>query len=272
MKKRLLQGAWLGFILLLMYLPILILAFFSFTTAELIGQPAGFSLHNYITLFTLPSIRNMIIGTILLALVVAILSTLLGTAGAIGSFFSGRKVNAGLRFFNQIPIINADVVTGFSVCVLLIVFLGMDRDTYLPLIIGQCTLCAPFVFLQVYPRLKLMDSSLYEAALDLGCTPSQAFWRVIVRELIPGMISGFMTAVTLSLDDYFITTYTKPAVFDTISTYTVNATKGSQVTIKTALWALSTVIFIVVLVAVTVMNRMSLQDPKGKEAKKGYEA
>ncbi len=264
-RSKLLQGAWLGFILLLLYLPILILAFYSFTTAHMIGQKAEFSLHNYVTLLTLPAIRRMIIGTVLLAFAVAVLSTLIGTAGAIGSFYSGFRVRTGFDIFNQIPVINADVVTGFSICVLLIVFLGMDRDTYLPLIIGQCTLCVPFVYLQVLPRLKTMDERLYEAALDLGCTPSQAFFKVIVRELIPGMISGFMTAITLSLDDYFITTYTKPAVFDTISTYTVNATKGSQVTIRTALWALSTVIFVVVLAGVFIMNRLSPALDAGKE-------
>ena len=99
-----------------------------------------------------------------------------------------------------------------------------------------------------------MDPSLYEAALDLGCTPVKALLKVVFPELIPGVISGFMTSVTLTLDDYFITTYTKPAVFDTISTYVVNATKGSQTEIKTALWALSTVIFLIVILAVVVMN------------------
>ena len=99
-----------------------------------------------------------------------------------------------------------------------------------------------------------MDPNLYEAALDLGCSPRQALSRVVLRELLPGIASGFMTAITLSLDDYFITTYTKPAMFNTISTYVVNATKGARTEIKTALWALSTVIFVVVIVAVILMN------------------
>lgn len=99
-----------------------------------------------------------------------------------------------------------------------------------------------------------MDPHLYEAALDLGCRPRQALWRVVLREIIPGIISGFMLSVTLSLDDYFIATYTKPAVFDTISTYVVNATRGARTEIKTALWALSTVIFLVVVLVVVLMN------------------
>ena len=99
-----------------------------------------------------------------------------------------------------------------------------------------------------------MDPSLYEAALDLGATPGTAIRKIIIPQILPGIISGFMLSITLSLDDYFIATYTKPATFDTISTYVVNATKGAQTHIKTALWALTTVIFILVVLIVIVMN------------------
>ena len=99
-----------------------------------------------------------------------------------------------------------------------------------------------------------MDSSIYEAALDLGATPAAALWKIVIPQILPGVASGFALAITLSLDDYFVATYTKPATFDTISTYVVNATKGSQTTIKTALWALSTVIFLVVILFVVLMN------------------
>ena len=115
-------------------------------------------------------------------------------------------------------------------------------------------LCTPFVYLSVMPKLKQMDNGLYEAAMDLGATPFQALRKVVIPQIIPGIISGFMLSITLSLDDYFITTYTKPATFDTISTYVVNATRGAQTQIKTALWALSTVIFVVVVLAVVLMN------------------
>lgn len=192
--------------------------------------------------------------TLLLAVTVAFLSTLLGTIGAIGSFYAGKKSGQCINFLNQIPIANAEVVTGFSICVLMIVLFGVDKDTYLPLLVGQTVLCAPFAYLSVLPKLKQMDPNLYEAALDLGCNHRQALWRVIVREIMPGITSGFMLSVTLSLDDYFITTYTKPAVFDTISTYVVNATKGARTEIKTALWALSAIIFFVVVLVVIGMN------------------
>ena len=99
-----------------------------------------------------------------------------------------------------------------------------------------------------------MDASLYEAAMDLGASPSMALRKVVIPQIMPGIVSGFALAITLSLDDYFIASYTKPATFNTISTYVVNATKGSQTEIKTALWALSTVIFLIVILAVVVMN------------------
>lgn len=249
--KKFLQSMWIWFVLLFLYAPILILAVYSFTDSAMIGSIRGFSLHNYETLFTTPELLQMIVGTITLAAGVALLSTILGTIGAIGAFYSKKTIRNGFEAVNQIPVINADVVTGFSLCILMIAFFKIKKETFIPLVIGQMTLCTPFVYLSVLPRLKQMDHQLYEAALDLGCSAKQALFRVIIPQIIPGIFSGFMTAITLSLDDYFISTYTKPATFDTISTYVVNATKGAQTEIKTALWALSTIIFVLV-VAVTV--------------------
>lgn len=254
MKKKGAAAFVLLFVLLFLYLPILILVVYSFTKSTTIGAIRGFSLHNFKTLFTLPELKNMILGNIILALGVSLLSTVLGTFGALGLYYGKRGLRKGMEVVNQIPVINADVVTGFSVCVLLIVFFRLDKDTYLPLVLGLTSLCTPFAYLSVTPRLKQMDPNLYEAALDLGCTPLRAIFKVVLPELFPGVLSGFMTSITLTLDDYFITTYTKPAVFDTISTYVVNATKGSRTEIKTALWALSTLIFFVVVFFVISAN------------------
>lgn len=253
--RKLFQNAWIWLVLLFMYAPILVLAFYSFTDSTMIGSIRNFSFDNYVTLFTTPELVSMIIGTLLLAIVVALASTILGTVGAIGSFYSGKRGRGFIEMANQIPVVNADVVTGFSVCILMIAIFKISKDTYIPLVVGQVALCVPFVYLSVIPRLKQMDSQLYEAALDLGCTPAQALRKVTLPQIMPGVISGFMTAITLSLDDYFIATYTKPATFNTISTYVVNATRGSQTSIKTALWALSTIIFLVVVVIVFFMNR-----------------
>ena len=252
-------------VLLFLYVPILMLAFYSLTDATQIGTFRSFTLKNYVTLFTTEELRNMIVGTILLALASALLATVFGTLGAIGSFYSKKRTSSAIDAVNQIPVINADVVTSFSLCVLLVVVFGIGKDSYIPLLLGHVTLSAPFVYLSVMPKLKQMDSSLYEAALDLGAKPRTALFRVILPQVFSGMISGFSLAVTLSLDDYFIATYTKPATFDTISTYVVNATKGSQTQIKTALWALSTLIFLVVILIVLVMNISAQRSAKKEE-------
>lgn len=253
--RRVFQKSWLLLVLIFMYAPIVILAVYSFTDSTMIGKVRAFSLDNYVTLFTTPELLSMIGGTVLLAFGVAILSVILGSLGAVGAYYSKKKTRRAIELANEIPVVNADVVTGFSVCVLLIAVFNIPKDTYIPLVIGQTALCVPFVYLSVLPRLKQMDDGLYEAALDLGCTPYRALRKIVLPQIIPGIISGFMTAITLSLDDYFIATYTKPATFDTISTYVVNATKGAQTSIKTALWALSTVIFILVVVFVLIINR-----------------
>ena len=241
--RKYIKGVFLAVVLLFLYLPIFILAVYSFTDATNIGAIRGFSFHNYVTLFTTPELLDMIVGTLFL-----------GTMGAIGAFYSKKKTSRLIAAMNQIPIVNADVVTGFSLCILLVVVFGVSKDTFVPLVVGHVILCAPFVYLSVMPKIKQMDSSIYEAALDLGATPFVALTQIVIPQIFPGILSGFALAITLSLDDYFIATYTKPATFDTISTYVVNATKGAQSTIKTALWALSTVIFLIVLVIVAVMN------------------
>ena len=245
--------------------PILILAVYSFTDAANIGPFRSFSVHNYVTLFTTPELLNMILGSVILAVGSGLIATILGTSGAIGAFYSKKRVKTAMSALNQVPVVNADVVTGFSMCILLVVVFGVSKDTYIPLVLGHVVLSAPFVYLAVVPKLKQMDPSIYEAALDLGATPFYALVKVIIPEIASGILSGFVMAITLSLDDYFVATYTKPATFDTISTYVVNATKGSQTEIKTALWALSTIIFLVVVVVELVLNLAPAKKAAGEE-------
>ncbi len=261
--KKALKIFWLCLILIFIYVPILVLAVYSFTDATMVGAGiSAFSFENYLNLFKNDELREMIFGTVLLALISAVIATVLATLGAIGAFYSKKLPKTLIRTANQIPVVNADIVTGFSICVLLIVLFGIEKDTFIPLGIGHVVLSAPFVYLSILPKLKQMDNNLYEAALDLGATPAQALFKVVLPQLIPGILSGFMLAVTLSLDDYFITTYTKPSTFDTISTYVVNATKGSQTEVKTALWALSTLIFLIVVIIVVAMNVVSAKNKK----------
>lgn len=254
MIKKIFGPLFIALMLLLLYAPILVLVFYSFTTASQIGAVTGFSLDNYATLLHNEDLRGMIIGTLLLAVGSSVCATVLGTLGCIGAFYSKSLANKYISTLNQVPVVNADVVTGFSVCIALVIVCNLDKATFIPLVIGHVVLSTPFVYLAVLPKLKQMDNSLYEAAMDLGATPGQALMKVVIPQIVPGILSGFTLAITLSLDDYFIASYTKPATFDTISTYVVNATKGSQTEIKTALWALSTVIFVVVLLFVIISN------------------
>lgn len=252
--RKTVSNVFICIMVLVLYLPILVLALYSFTDSANIGAIHSFSLQNYVTLFTKSELRDMITGTLLLAIVSAMISTVLGTIGAVGVHYSGRFGKTLVGVLNQVPVVNAEVVTAFSLCILLIGVCGIDKSSLVPLLAGHVVLESPFVYLSVVPKLKQMDHSLYEAALDLGASPFIAIKSVVLPQIFPGIISGFVLAVTLSLDDYFITSYTKPATFDTISTYVVNATKGSQTEIKTALWALSTIIFIIVILLVLVMN------------------
>lgn len=259
MMKKIFSRTWILLVLLFMYLPIVVLAVYSFTDTAIIGTAGNFSVNNYKTLFTTPELLKMIKDTLFLAAGSAVIATVLGTFGAIGAFYSKKLVKHMVDGANQVPVVNADVVTGFSVCVLLIVVFGINKDTYFPLVAGHVVLSTPFVYLSVVPRLKQMDHSLYEAALDLGANARQALFKIVFPQIMPGIVSGFLMALTLSLDDYFITTYTKPATFDTISTYVYNATRGSHTEIKTALWALSTVIFVGIIVVVLVNNFISMK-------------
>ena len=209
----------------------------------------------------------MIGNTVVLALVAAALSTLLGTAGAIGMFYSKRRTRALMNGVNQIPVINAEIVTALALAITFVA-IGVGKS-YFTLVVGHMVLCTPFVVLSVLPKLRQMDHSLYEAALDLGASPMKALFKVVLPEIVPGIISGFMLAITLSLDDYIITSYCKPSTFSTISTYVYNATmKGNVHTAETlsSFWALTTVIFVIILIVVLAANLTGRKKQENREA------
>ncbi len=255
MINKSLKWVFIGLVLLLLYSPILLLAVYSFNEVDMIGTWGDFSFTHYVTLFTDPAILEMIGNTLLLAFLAATLSTILGTAGALGFYYCKKRTRSILNCVSQIPIINAEIVTALALAITFVV-LGLEKS-YFTLLIGHMVLCTPFVVLSVIPKLKQMDNSLYEAALDLGASPAKALFKVVLPQIIPGIVSGFMLAVTLSLDDYIITYYTKPSTFNTISTYVYNATtKGNAHTAVTlsSFWALTTIIFLIILVVVFVSN------------------
>ena len=263
--KSSLKWLFIGLVLLFIYAPILLLTVYSFNKSETITSWQGFSLDHYKYFFNMDNQPlPIVLQTLLLAVIVAALSTVLGTIGAIGIFYSKKRTAVFLSGVNQIPVINADVVTAISFA-FLIVALNIPKSTYIPLLVGQMALCTPFVVLSVIPKLKQMDNNLYEAALDLGATPTKALFSVVIPQIMPGIVAGFLLSVTLSLDDYVIAEYTKPNTFQTISTHIYSLAKGGTVnTIKSSYWAFTAVIFLIIVIVVTVMN-LAVRKKGGKK-------
>lgn len=259
MIKKIFAQIYIWLILLLMYLPILILIAFSFTEATNVGEWTGFSFNLYPKLFKDVEIMTALGNTLLLAVISAVVSVILGTVGAIGAFYSKRRTRSVIDTVTQIPIVNAEIVMALSL-VVLFVFVGnvifkANIFSFWTLLIGHVVLSLPFVYTNVKPKLQQMDPHLYEAALDLGATPRQALWKIIIPECAPGILSGFLLAITLSLDDFIITAFTRgsgllsgDSQIETLSTLVQAKLKKGP--IPTEMRALTTIIFLVVVLAV----------------------
>lgn len=247
-KKRLAQF-YIYLVLFLMYLPILLLVVFSFTTSDQVGVWNGFSFKLYADLFRNHDLMQAVGNTLLIAFVSAIVSTIIGTLGAIGAFYSSKKTRRVIETMNQLPVVNAEIVIALSLAVLLVVSLKW-ATSFFTLLIGHVVLTVAFVYLNVKPKLLQMDPFAYEAALDLGAKPSYAMFKVILPEIIPGILSGFMLSFTLSLDDFVITQYLKEPSFETISTYIQKIIAKHPVPPEVR--ALSTLIFLAVLAFVII--------------------
>jgi len=253
--RKILKWGFIGLVLLFIYAPILLLTVYSFNETETITDWGEFSWTHYEYFFN-PENQPLpiVVQTICLALVVASFSTILATIGSIGMFYSKKRVGSLLSGVNQIPVINAEVVTAISLAFLFVAF-QLPKSSFIPLIVGQMVLCTPFVVLSILPKLKQMDNNLYEAALDLGASPMRALFTVVIPQISPGIVSGFLLAITLSLDDYVIAAYTKPNTFQTISTHIYSLAKGSTVEmIKSSYWALTAIIFVGIVAIVIIMN------------------
>ena len=212
MVKKIIGQCYIWLILILMYLPILVLIAFSFTNSVNVGVWKGFSFDLYADLTRSPEVLTALGNTLIIAVTSALVSTILGTLGAIGAFYSSKKFRKAYEFVNQIPVVNAEIVMALSLAILFAAIpsalFKVDLRSYWTLLIGHVVLGAPFVFISVKPKLQQMDPSLYEAAIDLGAKPRQALWKVTVPEIMPGVFSGLLLALTLSLDDFVITQFT----------------------------------------------------------------
>ncbi len=254
--KKFIKASYIFIVLAFIYIPIFILIIASFNSERVMGVWGNFSLVWYAEL---AKVKDVIFNTLLLAIVSATIATIIGTLGAIGIYYSKGKAGKVVKGMSQIPVVNSEVVTACAL-VMLFIILGLSNRSIFGLYVGHIILCAPFVVLSVMPKLKQMDSSLYEAALDLGATPFQALFKVILPEILPGIFTGFMLSITLSLDDYIITAMLAPLGYDTISTAVykalAHATEQSGKTIP-IYRALTTIIFVITLIVVLAMNFVS---------------
>lgn len=254
--KKFIAKSYIWLLLVLLYAPLVFIAVFSFTEARVMGNWTGFSLGLYSNLFTGnvsggSGLVSAVVNTAIIAVASALISTLLGTVAAVGIHnLKGRKKDA-IQFLNNIPMLNPDVITGVSLF-LLFVFLHITQG-YATVILAHVTFCTPYVVLSVMPRLQQMNPNIYEAALDLGATPAKAFWKVIVPELKPAMVSGCILAFTMSLDDFAVTFFTRGTIgLDTLSTFIyTDARKGG---LTPELRPLMTLIFFVILVLLLINN------------------
>ncbi|MBQ1173795.1 MAG: ABC transporter permease [Alistipes sp.] len=263
--KKFLSNSYIVLLLVMLYAPIIIIAIFSFTDSKVLGNWTGFSVDLYTSLFSggvsgrlIDAIKN----TFLIALVAATVSTLLGTVAAIGINDLRYRKRRAINFVNNIPILNPDIITGISLF-LLFVSMGITQG-YTTVILAHIAFCTPYVVLSVMPRLMQMNPNIYEAALDLGATPMQAMRRVIIPEIRPGMISGFILAFTLSIDDFAVTIFTNGTDgLETLSTFIyADARKGG---LTPELRALSTIILVVVLLLLVVVNYRAHRQAKRAE-------
>jgi len=270
---RFVSQAYLWLILLVLYAPIVLIIVFSFTKSKVFGNWTGFTFALYENLFTGydrvaqvhvdPNLYHAIFYTVIIALIAATIATLLGTLAAIGIYNMRQRDRKVVQFINSIPMINPDILTGISLF-LLFVFLNISRGLT-TVVIAHIVFCTPYVVLSVMPRLTKMNPNLYEAALDLGATPFQALRKVLIPELWPGMISGFILSITLSIDDFGVTFFTKGSGgLNTLSTFIyADARKGG---LTPELRPLFSLIFITMLALLIIINWRA--DKQAKETSK----
>ncbi len=225
MVKKIIAKIYIWLILLLMYAPILLLMVYSFQNTQYIHLDhfGKLSFELYGSLMDASEIWDAFKNTMLIAIVSSIVSTILGTIGAIGIFYSRKKVKNTLHVMNQIPVLNAEIITALSLTILFAKLFQVSFN-FATLLIGHVVLTVPFVILSIIPKLQQMDANVYEAALDLGSTPVKALMKVVIPEILPGIFSGMMLAFTLSLDDYIITAFTRNDSFNTLSTFIYGVT------------------------------------------------
>ncbi len=256
MKMKTASKIYTFLIMLFLFAPIAILVLFSFNDAKSLSVFSGFSLHWYRELLRDSETINSVRNTLILAISASLISTVMGTAAAVGMNKLRKKLyRAVLDTVTDVPMINPDIITGISL-MLMFVFVGRlfgaaTSLNFWTMLIAHITFCLPYVILQVLPKLQQMDRSLPEAAMDLGCTPLKAFLKVEIPEILPGIVTGLIMAFTMSLDDFVISYFTSGNGFQTLPIRIYNMTKK---TVTPKMYALATIIFFVILTLLLITN------------------
>ena len=258
MVKKSLSRIYLAIIFLFLYLPIGVLIVLSFNNALSRVKWGGFTTEWYRNLVSDPTIMNAFYTTILITVASSVIATIIGTMAAIGISAMRKRNRQIMLGATNIPLLNADIVTGISLMLLFVRFTELGTSTVL---IAHITFDIPYVILNVLPKLSNTSSHTYEAARDLGATPLYAFFKIVWPDIKPGVFSGFLMAVTMSLDDFSITYFTKGAGVNTLSTMIYTQLRKG---IIPEMYALSTILFFLALVLLLIMNYRSVKDAKGR--------
>ncbi len=269
MVKKVLGKAYIYIILALLYAPILLIIVYSFSNTSNFSFRHGFSFEAYKSIFTsekTPELMSALKNTLLIAAISSVVSTVLGAFSAIGIFSLGKKARRVVENVNQIPIINSEIVMAVSLMLFFVTF--KFPEGYVRLILGHISFCTPYVILSIMPKLASLDPNVYEAALDLGANPIKAMTKVMIPMIAPDIVSGFVMAFTLSMDDFIITQINKGAStgINTLSTYIY---ADARIKGLSPFWfAIFSIIFVVVLGILLVMNfRKSVKVQPQKEVK-----
>lgn len=247
--KKVFGDFYLIFIMLFLYAPIITMMVLSFNTSKSRNRFGGFTFDWYTRMFQSAAIMDAFRNTLIIAIVSSLVATIIGTMAAIALTDMKKASRATIMGITNIPMLNADIVTGISLMLSFIAFsISLGFKTIL---ISHITFNIPYVILSVMPKLKQTSKYSYEAALDLGATPVQAFFKIVFPDILPGVLSGFLLAFTMSLDDFIITHFTKGAGINTLSTLIYSEVRRG---IKPSMYALSTIIFLSVLLLLLIIN------------------
>jgi len=267
MKKSISFKIYSVFLYLFLYAPIFVMIFLSFNRGKTSTVFKGFSLKWYRELFRDEATIEALQNTLIIAVLSAIIATIIGTAAAVGIYnYKLKWLRGGVMFVTNIPMVNPDIVTGISLMLLFIFagsFLGLSTSLgFVTILIAHTTFNLPYVILSVLPKLNQTDPHLAEAARDLGCTPFKAFFKVVLPSITSGIVTGLMMSFTLSLDDFVISYFTN-GTFNTLPIRIYSMTKQR---VTPDMYALSTLIFITVLILLVLINLSQAKSEKKKDA------